>query len=402
MKSERSILHFNVADFAVAVERVVDTSLKSKAVIIAPLQSSRTLVYDMSEEAYQAGVQKGMPLRLATRICRGARLLHPRRDLYRRAMNSFLKRVQCYSPQVEHGMEDGHLFVDVTGTHRLFGPAPDVGLRVWREVRNELGINPIWTLGVNKLVAKVASRLVKPVGEYIVAPGEEQAFLAPLATSLLPGLFPRELSRLQEFHITTIGQLSSLSRQQLMVPFGSRGDYLHEASRGKDSTPVTGGVSQVGQVDNEHYFSSDTNERDEVNAALNGLVAKAGSELRSRRQVARRVGVWLSYSDGNHLVRQASIRQGSSNDFVLNRLALSALQRAWLRRTRLRTIRLVCDRLHRQSPQLLLFPDADPKTVRQKKLLNAMDTIHHRFGKTCVSLGKQQFGADSKPEAGRK
>ena len=237
MGRERAIIHFNVADFAVAVERVADCALRKKPVIIAPFQAARALVYDMSEEAFQCGVHKGMALRQATRLCRGASVLLPRPDVYRRAMQAFLGQVREYSPLLEHGIIDGHLFVDVTGTHRLFGPAPDIGWRVRRRARNDLGINPIWTLAANKLVAKVASRLVKPVGEYIVAAGEEEDFLAPLPLHLLPGLSPEEIRRLREFNLASIGQLAALNRQQLLVPFGDRSGFLYEASHGK--TPTT-------------------------------------------------------------------------------------------------------------------------------------------------------------------
>ena len=72
-------------------------------------------------------------------------------------MRAFVKELQGYSPLIECGRADGHFFVDVTGTHRLYGPAPDVGWRVRRQARTSLGINPIWTLGTSKLVAKVAS-----------------------------------------------------------------------------------------------------------------------------------------------------------------------------------------------------------------------------------------------------
>ena len=53
----RNIIHINVADFAVAVERAVDRRLRERPVIVAPEGVSRAVVYDMSEEAYQAGVR---------------------------------------------------------------------------------------------------------------------------------------------------------------------------------------------------------------------------------------------------------------------------------------------------------------------------------------------------------
>ena len=45
--------------------------------------------------------------------------------------------------------------------------------RLRQQIKTDLGLDPIWSVAPNKLVAKVATRLVKPDGEYIVAPGEE-------------------------------------------------------------------------------------------------------------------------------------------------------------------------------------------------------------------------------------
>ena len=87
---ERSIIHINVADFAVAVERVLDRRLDGWPVIVAPERAARATVYDMSEEAFQAGVRKHMPLSRALRRCRGTRVLPPRPDRYGQAMARML------------------------------------------------------------------------------------------------------------------------------------------------------------------------------------------------------------------------------------------------------------------------------------------------------------------------
>ncbi|MGB3209728.1 MAG: hypothetical protein WBB19_03390 [Desulforhopalus sp.] len=385
---ERAVLHFNVADFAVAVERITDSGLRGRPLIIAPLQAARAVVYDMSEEAYGEGVRKGMLLRQATKVCRRAKLLAPRITLYQKAMQAFLKELQDYSPLIECGQADGHFFVDVTGTHRLYGPAPDVGWRVRRHVRTSLGINPIWTLGTSKLVSKVASRVVKPVGEYIVTAGDEAPFLAPLPIHLLPGLSEKELQKLQEFRLTTIGALAQLNRRQLMVPFGSRCEYLHAASHGVDDSMVWPAIGAE-NIDYEHYFADDTNDQRQIEGVVAMLVSRGGRRLRARRQVARRVGIWLRYSDGGHVVRQATCRTGTSGDFLLYKLALTALQRAWTRRTRIRSCRLVCDRLQPESPQLSLFSEQEPRQIHQKKVLGAMDILRKRFGHGVIGVGRQ-------------
>jgi len=54
-----AIIHLNVADFAVAVERQMDHRLKDRPVIIGRAAATRAVVYDMSEEAYAGGSARG-------------------------------------------------------------------------------------------------------------------------------------------------------------------------------------------------------------------------------------------------------------------------------------------------------------------------------------------------------
>lgn len=387
---ERVVLHFNIADFAVAVERLNEPSLKTRPLIIAPLQAARAVVYDMSEEAYGEGVRKGMALRKAIRLCRKAEILSPREELYRKAMQAFCRELQGYSPLIESGRADGHFFVDLTGTHRLHGPAPDVGWKVRRNVSRSLGINPIWSLGTSKLVAKVASRLVKPVGEYIVAPGEEESFLAPLAIELLPGLQGGELERLLEFRLSTIGAVAALNLHQLRVAFGRRCDFFHAASRGSlDDGGVGGGPQKTAAIAFDHAFADDTNDFIEVQARVAGLAVQAGLALRSSQRLCRRVGVWLRYCDGAEIVRQASCPKGAAGDWRLQELAATALERAWLRRVRIHSCRLVCDRLQKESPQLSLFALEGKKSTRKERLQGAMDALRSRYGHETVGLARQ-------------
>ena len=235
---ERSIIHLNIADFAVAVERAVDCRLKDRPVIIAPEGAARAAVYDMSEEAYRNGIRKGMALRRAVRLCRDARLLPPHPDRYEHAMRSLLKQTLPYSPLIETGEDDGHLFLDVSGTARLFGPPADVAWRLRRQVKKDLGLDPIWSVAPNKLVAKVATRLVKPDGEYIVGAGEEESLLAPLPISLVPGIERDDLLRLREFNLTRVSQFTALSLEQLQIPFGAHALFLYQTARGIDPSPV--------------------------------------------------------------------------------------------------------------------------------------------------------------------
>ncbi len=389
MNRERFVLHLNVADFAVAVERVVDISLQGKPLIIAPLQAARATVHDMSDEAYQEGVRKGMGLQQAARLCRSAHLLPPRFDLYQKAMSAFVRQARNYSPVLEPGIGDGHLFLDITGTHRLIGTAPDVGWQLRKQVRKNLGIDPIWSVGTNKLVAKVASRLVKPAGEYIVSPGEESSFLAPLPLLLLPGMQAQERVRLQEFNVRQIGQLAALGKRQLYTVFGRRGETLYNISRGRDDRPVQPQEYQAPVICQKYVIPGDSADRHYVEGVVAALSTRIGFALRDGGMVGKRLVLRLDYIDGGNSTRQISFRSGIADDFTLQSMSLIVLQRAWNRRARIRSCRLSCERLHRKSPQLSLFPDRPDSDRKKECVLSALDRVREKFGADSVRFGSQ-------------
>ncbi|MEW6262099.1 MAG: hypothetical protein AB1641_03385 [Thermodesulfobacteriota bacterium] len=390
---DRSIIHLNVADFAVAVERVVDRRLRSRPVVVAAAAAARSVVYDMSDEAYRSGVRKGMALRRALKLCREARIVPPHPDRYERAMAALLERVGPYSPLIEAEERTGHLFLDATGTSRLFGPAVDLAWRLRRTVKNDLGLDPIWSVAPNKLVAKVATRLVKPSGEYIVEAGEEEEFLRPLPVVLLPGLEREDLLRLREFNVRRVAELARWGPEQLEVVFGRRGPHLYRAARGQDSSPVLPAGRKRPEVRLDHEFADDANDTELVESALYRLTERAGFELRERGQVARRVALTIDYSDGRRAAGQRSAGAGTAGDFKLFALAQAALESAWRRRIRLRHLRLICDRLTFPPGQLDLFPEDDESAAPPESLLAALDEIRRRFGSHLIGLGRAQAAA---------
>jgi len=384
----RSIIHLNVADFAVAVERAVDRRLNERPVIIAPEGAARAAVYDMSNEAYMAGIRKGMALQRAVRLCKDVQILPPHPDRYELAMRDVLKRALPYSPLIETGETDGHLFMDATGTSRLFGPPMDVARRLHGQIKTDLGLNPIWSVAPNKLIAKVATRLVKPEGEYVVSAGEEESLLAPLPVSLVPGIERDDQLRLREFNLARVFQVSALSLAQLEVPFGSRAVSIYEAVRGIDPSPVLSVGQKPPKVIADYQFGNDTNNAHILEAVLYRLVEQVGSRLRRRRRAARRVAIILDYSDGMRLSRQMAARPATANDLSLFELARRVFRLTWTRRVRIRHMRLICDRLVFPPAQLELFAADQQAAEKRCGLITAIDAVRQRFGNEVLHFGR--------------
>ncbi len=388
---ERFIIHFNVADFAAAVERVADPRLRERPLVIAPEGTPRAVVYDMSEDAYRNGVRKKMPLRQALQRCPGAAVLSPNPNRYKRAMEAFLKHALPYSPRIEMTDTRGHLFLDVTGTGRLFGPPPDVAWRIRKQVRAAMGLDPIWSVAPNKLTAKVATRMVKPAGEYIIGAGEEEAFLAPLPLHLIPGIEPGDLKRFSDFNLMVVREAACLSKDHLAVLFGPRSTAIYEALRGIDPSPVHPFTQAPPAAAADHVLGEDTNTRASLEKTLFQLMEQVGGNLRKQGLAAGRIRVSLGYSDGIQATRHVAVSPASANELHLFPAAAALFQRLWTRRVRVRRLAVICDRLTYPPPiqqDLFAFTQNVQKDAIRDRLITVLDAVRNRFGKEALRFGR--------------
>ncbi len=383
----RTVVHLNIADFAVAVERQVDGGLKDRAVIIAHGGGLRAAVHDMSEEAYQSGVRKSMPLGIAMRRCRNAVVLPPCPDRYERAMADLFREVREYSPLVETGDRDGHFFIDLTGTGRLFGPPADVARRMRRHIRKRFGLVPIWSVASNKLVSKVATRLVKPVGECVVAEGEESGFISPLPLALLPGIEKNDRLHLADLNLSTAGQVAGIGEDALATVFGNRAGFLFDRVRGIDASPVMPAGRVPEKIVASRELTRDTMDIRLAEQRVYELVEMIGAALRSRGRTARTLAIAVDYPDGARCCRQLAVRPPSANDINLFAVARQLLFMAWMRRVRLRRITLSCPKPVHHRPQLALF-GAMKETLKNDALMEAVDRVRRRFGHDAVCPGR--------------
>nr|WP_321402282.1 hypothetical protein [uncultured Desulfobacter sp.] len=396
----RAIIHLNIADFAARLETMSSVALKDRPVVIAPLGAPRAVVYDMNETAFREGIRKSMPLSQVLSRHRRIQVLPPRFDRYANAMKEIARLGLAVTPAVESGMGDGHLFLDITGTTRMYGPGPDVAFRLKKAVKKQMGLDPVWSLATNKLVAKAATRLVKPLGEYIVGPGEEADFLAPFPLKLLPGISRNEARAAARFNLETVLHLRQLTPAQLAIPFADRAYIIHQMIQGIDTNPVGSGVSasnpasgQTPDLVVDHEFATDTNDQNELKACIALLSRQLSRDLARSRASAGRLTLCLSYADGiQHHGRYARIQD---NGIFMFRSVWALFARTWKRRVRIRHISLACSTLPAPTDQPFLPVQADlfqtvvrdPKKEKTCKVQRAAIRISERFGQGSITLG---------------
>jgi DNA polymerase-4 len=164
---DRHIVCFGIPAFEVAVARLRDPRLSTRPVAIAPLNTSRALLREVSTEAEQEGLAVGMSVEQARRACPSLHVLSPNPPRVRTADASLLPIVSRYAP-VWEPVQPGSFVMDLTGTGQLFGPAYDVAAKVQQEVLAQYRLEGVAGVGSNKLVAQTAATLIQPSELYDV------------------------------------------------------------------------------------------------------------------------------------------------------------------------------------------------------------------------------------------
>jgi DNA polymerase-4 len=114
--NKRTIVHMDLDSFFVSVERLLDSSLNGKPVIIGG-SSDRGVVSSCSYEARLFGVHAAMPTRMAKQLCPQAIFIQGDHDEYSKYSNIVTEIIEAHTPVVEKASIDEH-YLDISGMDR--------------------------------------------------------------------------------------------------------------------------------------------------------------------------------------------------------------------------------------------------------------------------------------------
>lgn len=371
----KTIVHLDLDTFFVSVERLINSSLIGKPVIIGG-QSDRGVVASCSYEARRFGVHSAMPMKMAYNLCRDAVFIRGDMDLYTKYSHLVTDVIADKAPVYEKASIDEH-YIDITGMDRFFGSyAWSHELR--QSIINETGLPISFGLSVNKTVAKIAAVESKPNGEKEVPGQMVQPFLNPLSIRKIPMVGPKSYQLLRSMGVSTIQTLSAIPPPMMESLLGKMGIEIWRRANGIDFSPVVP-YSEEKSMSKERTFETDTIDINMMKQVIIGMVEKLAFKLRTQQKLTSVVTIKIRYANYDTHTLQKKISY-TSFDHVLIETALELFQRLYERRMLIRLIGVKLGGLINGVQQLNLF-DNNEKMI---KLYLQMDKIKLRYGSNSV------------------
>lgn len=371
----RTVVHMDLDTFFVSVERLLNSSLVGKPVMIGSL-SDRGVVASCSYETRGFGVHSGMPMKMARRLCPDALVIRGDMEQYSKQSKVVTEIISARAPVFEKASIDEH-YLDITGMDRFFGC-----MRWTQELRQEIiretGLPISFGLSVNKVVSKIATGEAKPNGEREVIPLQVKPFLQPLSIRKIPMIGQETYRLLRSMGVGTIGTLGEIPPEMLIRVLGKNGMVLWKRANGIDNSPVEP-YSEQKSISTEHTFEQDSTDVEAMKALLTGMVTRVAYTLRKQRKLTSCITVKIRYSNFDTHTLQKHLPY-TSFDHVLIETAKELFDRLYTRRMLIRLIGVRLSSLVGGQQQIDLFDD----TPEMVSLYQAMDRMRLRFGKTAI------------------
>jgi DNA polymerase-4 len=372
---DRNIVHMDLDTFFVSVERLLNSKLTGKPVIIGGM-SDRGVVSSCSYEARKYGVHSAMPMKMARQLCSEAVVIRGDMDAYSKHSRMVTGIIAESAPLYEKASIDEH-YLDISGMDRFFGCmqwAHELRQRIMRET----GLPISYGLSVNKTVSKIATGEAKPNGEIEIPGMQVKDFLSPLSIRKIPMIGQRTFHLLRSMGIGNIGTLGQIPMEMMESLLGKNGLVIWKKANGIDPTPVEQ-YSERKSIGSERTFQRDTMDVAGLRDLLTSMVEKLAFQLRKEEKLVSIVTVKIRYSNFDTHSLQKRIPY-TSFDHVLMPIARELFDRLYQRRMLIRLVGVRFSGLIRGTQQLNLFED----TSEMVHLYLAVDRMRKRFGSSAL------------------
>ena len=381
----KTILHIDGDAFFVGVEVAKNPKLKGLPVVTG---EERGIVSALSYEAKALGIVRGMPIYSLKKSFPQVIILPGDYASYARYSTMMFDIVRRYADDVEEYSID-ECFADLTGLDRpLKMTYLQIAERIKYEVNTELDLSVSIGLGPTKVLAKVASKWVKPNGLTVITTESAPDFLSKTPIGKIWGIGPSTTEALCKRGIHTAADFTNKDITWVKETFSKPYEAIWLELKGIYVMKINPKQKTVyASIQKTRSFHPSTNDKNFLFSQLSKHIEDACTKARHYGLVAKKFTIFLKTKDFKYVVRSVALTSPTNAPEVLISLArvqfLDMHTRGVLYRTTGVTLH---DLVSNSSSQSDLFGNTEK--INKLEIIHAhIDLLENKFGKRTVYLG---------------
>ena len=343
--------------FFASVEIRERPELKGLPVIVGSdpkVGSGRGVVSTCSYEARRYGIHSAMPISQAYRLYPDAIFLPVNMKLYASVSTKIMELLRGFADRFQQvSVDEAYL---IPGPEvRNFEEAALYALKIKDEIQRQEGITCSIGVGLNKLIAKIASGFQKPDGLTVVRPVDVKEFLFPLPVSKVPGIGKKTANTLKSLGITRVEELANCNVQLLSERFGKIGFRMKQLANGLDFGEIRENES-LKSISRHGTFAEDTNDPVKITNSLDLLAESVHSSLLKHRFFFKTITLTIRFDDFSTYTRSKTIPNWTSDIFLIKRTAKLLLSK-FIGSRKLRLVGVGVTKLRKRDENQTLVTD---------------------------------------------
>ncbi len=373
--NNRAIVHMDLDTFFVSCERLLDSRLIGKPILIGG-NSDRGVVASCSYEARRFGIHSAMPMRMAKQLCPEAIVLRGNSGTYTNFSKDVTDVIKESVPLYEKTSID-EFYIDLTGMDKFFG-CHKLASELRQRIIKETGLPISFGLSINKTVSKIATGEAKPNNQIQIIKGTEKPFLAPLSVRKIPMVGEMTYKSLCDLGVKQIKTVQEMPMELMQKVLGKNGLSIWKKANGIDNSPVIQ-YHERKSISTERTFNRDTTDVNKLKSIILAMAENLAYQLRRGNKLTACVTFKIRYSDFQTYTQQQRIAY-SAMDHSIIPVVMDLFKKLYNRRLLVRLVGVKFSHLVEGGHQINLFEDNE----KHINLSNAIDTMRERYGDRAV------------------
>ena len=233
----QKIIHVDMDCFYAAVEMRDNPALRNVPLAVGGHERQRGVLSTCNYEARKFGIHSAMPTGKALKLCPNLVVVPGRMQIYKEVSHHIHRIFRRYTDKIEPLSLD-EAYLDVSDCLHLHGSATLIAEQIRKDIFNELQLTASAGIAPLKFLAKIASDLNKPNGQYVITPDTVMDEINKLPLEKIPGVGKVSLERLHQCGLYTCNDVQNSDQRDLLLRFGKMGASLWKRSHGIDEREV--------------------------------------------------------------------------------------------------------------------------------------------------------------------